>query len=230
VIRYLQKALLSNKLYHKTPKFTILALLLIKSGKKCFQSLCSNVSNSYLQREMCSHHLCIQMASHLRKCFKEFCTWKNHLLDHQELQGLTAVKKALGHPRVPSKCQDLLLLRDQLQNCVTTSEELLNIGRRWFWVHLHTKKGQEFCKTNWYQEGQQRSHFSPRKTSKMDWNSTGSTVQELDTRRQVQSYSLEWSTLLTVPVCDIWKIDWEGTEKLNATMNFFVFLDFMGIC
>ena len=64
-------------------------------------------------------HLCIKMAS-IYQIIKSF---KN--------RGSAAVKKALGCPRVSSKYQELLLLRNQLGNRVTTSAELLNIGSRW---------------------------------------------------------------------------------------------------
>jgi len=46
-------------------------------------------------------------------------------------RGFTAAKKAFGHPRVSSKCQGLLFLRNQLGNHVVTCAEVLKIGSRW---------------------------------------------------------------------------------------------------
>ena len=52
-------------------------------------------------------------------------------------------------------------------------QSCLNIGSRWVRVHLHAQWGEDFWTTVLC--CQQRSHFSPRKSSWTNWNSAGST-------------------------------------------------------
>ncbi|RXN12009.1 testis-expressed sequence 2 -like protein [Labeo rohita] len=80
-------------------------------------------------------------------------------------RGSVLVKKASGRPRKSSKRQDRLLKRIQLRDRSATSAEL---AQEWQQAGVSAsartgEKGEDFWKMAWCQEGQQRSHFSPKK-------------------------------------------------------------------
>ena len=72
--------------------------------------------------------------------------------------GSIVVKKALGRPRKPSKRQDRLLMLIQLRDRGTASTELAP-------AQSLLRNGSRMA---WCQEGQQKSHYSPGKTSGTD--------------------------------------------------------------
>ena len=103
--------------------------------------------------------------------------------------GSIVVMTASGHPRKSSKRQDCLLKLIQLRDQGTTIQSLLRNGSRQVWVHLHVQWGKDFWRMAWCQEGHQRSHFSPGKTSGTDWYSAKGTGIGL-LRTGVKSFSL----------------------------------------
>ena len=61
-----------------------------------------------------------------RNCYKEYCTWKNHLPDHQELQGerFDCSEEVFRTSQGVQQASGCLLLKSQLRNSVSTSAEL----------------------------------------------------------------------------------------------------------
>ena len=97
-----------------------------------------------------------------------FCTWKNDLPDHQQLQGerfncgeegfkTSKRTRGVSYGMVSPPVQSSILAAGGCE-CICTHSE-----------------GENVWTTAWCQEGQQKSHFSPRKTSRTDWNSAGRT-------------------------------------------------------
>lgn len=86
----------------------------------------------------------------------------SRLLNYQELQGerFNCYPASTRTPVLPNHHQ-----------CKTCSR----MAEKQVWVLLHPQWGEGFQKNDWCNEGLQRSHFSPVKTSRPNWSSAEST-------------------------------------------------------
>ena len=127
-------------------------------------------------------------------------------------RGSTAVKKSSGRPRVSSKLQDRLLLRSQLQNRVSTRAELAQecqqVGVR---ASARTVRPRLLDNGLVSRRAAKKPLLSPRKTSKTDWNSAGST------RIVQQKTGAKLFSLMKLPSNCLGHLEKE--EKVNATMS-----------
>jgi hypothetical protein len=133
------------------------SVMLIKGGW-CLDLDCSSaVNHGYLQGNTCRHHCFAQKGFTGKDIAASNIAPKStiyRIIKNFKDSGSIVVKKASGRTRKPSNRLMLIQLRDRGTACTELApvQSLLRNGSRMAWCH----------------EGQQKSHYSPGKTSGTD--------------------------------------------------------------